>query len=147
MQIHLKLLKIYPGDSPTYSSVCHPSYSLSFPENMMKTQEGMTDPRFRRSASDPDSTRLVSTCICSMHYRGHAHSCYERIWHLDRNTGRVILLLAPGAQPAVRQSKSWHGMTNTSSSGLPNDSREAKAGKFLGWWCALDLVSLPTDWL
>jgi hypothetical protein len=42
MQIQLKLLKTYCGDSPAYSGVCYPSCNSSFPESMLKTQEGMT---------------------------------------------------------------------------------------------------------
>jgi hypothetical protein len=77
----------------------------SWAGNMLQTQEGLADPRFRHSASNSSCIRGTTTCICLMHCQGHEHSHIDRIFHLDRNPGPEILSLAMGSPSTVRQSK------------------------------------------
>jgi hypothetical protein len=79
--------------------------SSSWTGDMSKTQEGLADPRFQCSDSNSECTRGDTTCLCSMHCRGHAHSCNNRVLHFDKSTPPGIPSLAMGTLIALRRSK------------------------------------------
>jgi hypothetical protein len=56
-QINLQLLELYNSDALSHSEVCYWRGSSSWAGSMLKTQEGLTDPLFRHSASNSECVR------------------------------------------------------------------------------------------
>jgi hypothetical protein len=64
----------------SYSASKSISSSLTYPVVMHSLTQ--LTPRFPYLTSNSECVRRTAACICSMHYRRHAHSCNTRIVHL-----------------------------------------------------------------
>jgi hypothetical protein len=104
-QIHLNLFKLPDAEMLSHSEMCSWGGQFFMDLVFVKDARGTGRSRFRSLASNSKCARGAVASNCSVHCRGYAHSCTDRILHLGGSTGREIPSLAMGAPPVVRCSK------------------------------------------